>query len=246
MKDERGDPMTGGGDNGAASRALKGVRIVGAKGGLADPEATSSLEIPCDGAFLMIGSTPNSGWLRDSGMDIDPTTRLIEVASSFDIGAARNPNEGGRNSTPRFTTSTSIPGVFAAGEVVDDVYRQALTTASDVANAAMDAQRYLRHMGMDGSASAVALAATTTSGREDQAKNRQPLSKDDESDGADTGPVDCDLTKTSCIKSLVSAHPCVVFSKSYCPYCRRALETLRSFTEPLVVELSEIKDGAKV
>ena len=38
----------------------------------------------------------------------------------------------------------------------------------------------------------------------------------------------------------------VVFSKNYCPYCRRALETLCTLTEPYVIDLTEIKDGAKV
>jgi thioredoxin reductase (NADPH) len=52
-------------------KVLDGVRIVGSIDGVADPGATSSLTIPCDGAFLMIGSDPNTKWLKTSGMDID-------------------------------------------------------------------------------------------------------------------------------------------------------------------------------
>ena len=64
--------------------------------------------------------------------------------------------------------------------------------------------------------------------------------------------VDCNLTKANCIELVVSKRPVVVFSKSYCPYCRRALEAIRSFSskagfiEPLVIDLTELPNMPEI
>ncbi|KAL7534726.1 hypothetical protein ACHAXR_007180 [Thalassiosira sp. AJA248-18] len=221
-----------------APLSLQGIRIVGARNGVADSEATSSLTIPCDGAFLMIGSTPNSNWLKESDIDIDPVSNLIRLAQSLDSAESDN------NDEPQFPTSTSIRGVFAAGEVTDDVYRQALTASSEGAKSAIDAQRYLRHIGMETSVSAHSSQAVKN--QEDTTKKEPKMPKINQPERESKGSVDCDLTKPDCIKLVVSKHPVVVFSKSYCPYCRRALEALRSFTDPLVIDLTEVKDGFHV
>ena len=104
----------------------------------------------------------------------------------------------------------------------------------------MDAERYLRlNIGITPNVS----LRTTFHGNkleEDNPPNQKELEF----------PVDCDLTTVDCITSLVSSHPVVVFSKPYCPYCRRALEALGSLmgneSDPFVVDLTEIKDGSKV
>lgn len=109
---------------------LVGVRIVGSNAdGIADPEATSSLTIPCDGAFLMLGSTPNTKWLKDSGIELD-STGLIKLASSIDDVKMHH------ELLTLSSSSTSLNGVFSAGEVSDAMYKQALTASSDGAKAA--------------------------------------------------------------------------------------------------------------
>jgi len=215
-------------DHRPSQLTLDGVRIVGAtSNGDVDMESTSSLTIPCDGAFLMIGSTPKTDWLKDSGVDIDPVSKLIRLSKEHN---------------PQYSTATSIQGVFAAGEVVDDIYCQALTASSDGAKAAIDAQRYLHSSGMETSTSKHNSKTVKQVTRQQQKKEVEQ-----KIDG-----VDCNLSKADCIESVVSKHPVVVFSKSYCPYCRRALEAIHSFSlragyiEPLVIDLTELSNMPEI
>jgi thioredoxin reductase (NADPH) len=96
---------------------VTGVRLRGAPG-----TAARSLEV--DGVFIAVGHVPNTQ-LFDKQLEMRGGYIVVKGGSD---GAA---------------TTTSIPGVFAAGDVADHVYRQAVTSAGTGCMAALDADKYL-------------------------------------------------------------------------------------------------------
>ncbi len=99
---------------GADAGKLAGVR-------LRNVETDETIDYPTDGLFVAIGH--------------DPTTKLFVDWLDHD--------ENGYLITKGKTTETNIPGVFAAGDVQDHVYRQAVTAAGSGCAAALDAERFL-------------------------------------------------------------------------------------------------------
>ena len=91
---------------------------------LNDTENSSSSKLSIDGVFMAIGHTPNVAFL-DGLVELDDKG-YIKTGFSTD-------------------TSTSVPGIFAAGDVADSVYRQAVTAAGTGCQAAIDAERWLDH-----------------------------------------------------------------------------------------------------
>jgi len=96
---------------------VTGMRIKAVDGG-----ATEDIELM--GVFIAIGHTPNTGIFVDS---LEMKDGYLKVQSGSEGNA----------------TETSVPGVFAAGDVMDHVYRQAITSAGTGCMAALDAEKYL-------------------------------------------------------------------------------------------------------
>ena len=84
----------------------------------------STQEVKVDGVFIAIGHSPNTSLFTDQ---LTMRDGYIQVQSGLNGNA----------------TATNIPGVFAAGDVADHVYRQAITSAGSGCMAALDAERYL-------------------------------------------------------------------------------------------------------
>jgi thioredoxin reductase (NADPH) len=91
-----------------------------------DASATSDLDVK--GVFIAIGHQPNTSLFQGQ---LDMNNGYITIASGLDGGA----------------TATSIEGIFAAGDVSDHIYRQAITSAGTGCMAALDAEKYLDALG---------------------------------------------------------------------------------------------------
>ena len=103
------------------SRMISGVR-------LRDTKTGAESDVEMSGLFIAIGHTPATGFL-DGQLELDEK-RYIKL---------RDP----------YRTTTSVEGVFAAGDVVDSVYRQAITAAGMGCKAAIDAERWLAERGTE-------------------------------------------------------------------------------------------------
>jgi thioredoxin reductase (NADPH) len=100
---------------------VTGMRVKNVKTGAAT-------EVELAGVFIAVGHSPNTG-IFDGQLDMKGGYITI------------------RSGTDGFATATSVPGVFAAGDVADHVYRQAITSAGFGCMAALDAERWLDEQG---------------------------------------------------------------------------------------------------
>jgi len=97
-------------------KSLTGVR-------LENIQTKETMDLPCNGLFLAIGHQPN--------------TKIFEGRLELD--------KVGYVLTKPHSTATSVEGIFAAGDVADSYYRQAVTAAGSGCMAAIDAERFLSH-----------------------------------------------------------------------------------------------------
>ena len=100
---------------------VTGMRIKNTQSG-------NTKDIAVQGVFIAIGHKPNTAIFEGQ---LEMSNGYIKIKSGTDGNA----------------TATSVPGVFAAGDVADHIYRQAITSAGSGCMAALDAERYLDSLG---------------------------------------------------------------------------------------------------
>jgi thioredoxin reductase (NADPH) len=102
-------------------KGVNGIRIKSTHG-------PGARDLSLAGVFIAIGHTPNTQIFEGQ----------VDMANGYII--TKGGNQGN-------ATATSVPGVFAAGDVQDHIYRQAVTSAGSGCMAALDAERYLEELG---------------------------------------------------------------------------------------------------
>jgi thioredoxin reductase (NADPH) len=112
---------------------ITGIRLKDTRTGVEE-------DMEVGGLFVAIGHEPNTGFLQG----------VVELKRN---GYIRTPIP--------WRTQTSVPGIFAAGDVMDDYYRQAVTAAGTGCMAALEAERWLAHGGAEAAHEPAAMASPT-------------------------------------------------------------------------------------
>jgi thioredoxin reductase (NADPH) len=98
-------------------KSVTGVR-------LKNTSDNSTRELKIDGVFIAIGHKPNSDLFKNTGVEIDADGYIITKPDS---------------------TATNIAGIYAAGDIRDKIFRQAVTSAGMGCMAALEVEKFLAH-----------------------------------------------------------------------------------------------------
>ena len=109
---------------------------------LVDSQTGQKETMPVDGAFIFIGLRPNTAFLKDSDVRLDKWG-FVATGHSL-IHAGRRP--AGFESRDPHLLETSIPGIFAAGDVRDASTKQVVSAAGEGASAALEIREYLKQV----------------------------------------------------------------------------------------------------
>ena len=120
--------------NSAVEEVLGDQKVTGAR--LRNLQTDEVTDFPAGGIFVAIGHTPNSSLFKGK-LELDPAGYIVAGTKLTNDWDATSP----------FETRTSVEGVFAAGDVVDHTYRQAITAAGTGCMASIDAERWLEAKG---------------------------------------------------------------------------------------------------
>lgn len=102
---------------------------------LEDTKTGKSSEMSLDGVFVAIGHTPNTGFVKGK-LDMNEVGYLVPQSQ-------KSPEDR----TSKYLTMSSVEGIFVAGDVEDQIYRQAITAAGQGCKAAIDAEKWLEDKG---------------------------------------------------------------------------------------------------
>jgi thioredoxin reductase (NADPH) len=116
---------------------LTGVRLASTADG-------TKRDVPFDGVFLAIGHSPNTA-IFEGQLAMTPDGYILTRSALAWKGVPAP--EGLFDRLPNFGSGTSVEGVFAAGDVVDTHYRQAITAAGSGCAAAIDCEKWFEATG---------------------------------------------------------------------------------------------------
>jgi thioredoxin reductase (NADPH) len=98
--------------------------------------------LPIDGAFIFIGLTPNTGFLKSSDLALDQWGFIV---TGHALKHSRDRSAAFQRRDP-FLLETSTPGIFAAGDVRDASTKQVVSAAGEGSTAALEIREYLKHV----------------------------------------------------------------------------------------------------
>lgn len=121
-------------------RSFVGVQSKLTRLNIFNNQTDTNEELLVDGAFIFIGLTPNTGFLQASGIQLD-RWGFVVTGHALVHGAKR---PAGFSNRDPYILETSIPGIFAAGDVRDTSTKQVVSAAGEGSTAALEIREYLK------------------------------------------------------------------------------------------------------